>query len=497
VRRSLLLLIASVAVAMTAIACGAFGAGGISERANANPVSARICAHAYVRSYVRAPLRGATTLSTRVSRFRRDHPECTGVLWPRTGALPAFGLVASRAVAELIGSGDHSKVAWDPKRGLWWSANINAHWWQSALALRTLVRYLEHTGNTDPIFQHIILGTYEHNILTPHADATTNFVNKYMDDTVWWGLAWLEAAKYELRYRHDVDHAATFLRLAEWDATAVQNDPKRCGGIEWEIGYPPDTVTSAEYIALTAELYQLRSTGTFADSQLAAQWLSEARSTLDWLVTSRLVNLSAGTVFDKLNGTCSKLIGTPMTYTEGQVAEALVQLGIALHDRSYFAEANRFLKYTISPWSGLVNHGILQEACESWNGMCENSHRAYDLPSYKGIFVQAVYDWSVATGSSAYRSFLLAQAQAVLHNALSDGDRPSECRTPSGCQFGFHWALPVAPIASRIGVTAATQTSAVDALTAVLPGPTVGSEGAGDNVTLARSNSAGGGSRVL
>ena len=102
--------------------------------------------------------------------------------------------------------------------------------------------------------------------------------------------------------------------------------------------------------------------------------------------------------------------------------------------------------------------------------MCDSARNPYNLPAFKGILVQAVDDWSRATGSRAFRSFLVAQAMAVIRNDISDGrDSRAACATPHTCQLGFYWTRPVVPGASRIGVTVATQASAIDALTAVLP----------------------------
>jgi hypothetical protein len=332
------------------------------------------------------------------------------------------------------------------------------------------VRYLERTRNTDPIYQHVILATYARNVLTPHAAATTNFVNKFLDDTAWWGLAWLEAAKYELRYRHDLNYAGTFLRLAEWDATKIADAPKRCGGVEWRLGYPPDTIANSEYAALAGGLYDFRNRpGVFADAQLAAYWLSEARSTLKWLVDSKLVDMRTGIVADTMAGSCRRPLKGPITYTEGQVAEALTQLGMATGDRTYFRQAARFLTYATSRFTELTN-GVLSEPCESRRGRCETHRKKpWDVAAYKGVLMQAVDDWSTATGSSAYRGFVLAQSAAILQNDASDGGvQPGACATPHTCQFGLYWASRVAPGASVIGVTVGTQTSALDVLTAAL-----------------------------
>jgi hypothetical protein len=119
----------------------------------------------------------------------------------------------------------------------------------------------------------------------------------------------------------------------------------------------------------------------------------------------------------------------------------------------------------------MMTAGILHERCETLPGACGSAPRRVNLPAYKGIFVQAVADWSAATGSKAYRRFLLAQASSIVNHDISDGDGTGSCRTPHTCQFGFHWAGPVPGHAAKIGVTASTQASALDALTAVLPRP--------------------------
>lgn len=233
------------AFSFSAITFAAFAAGSVGDGAVGNAGAGHFCAHVHSRARGQRPVTHQMKFEAGRSRLRGEHA-CGGARRPRTGSPPAFSIAARRGIVELIGGGgDDSPVAWDPKRGLWWSKNSPAHWWQSALGLRTLVRYLERTGNTNPVYQQLILAIYSRNVLTPHADATTNFVNRFLDDTAWWGLAWLEAAKYELRYRHDLSDTATFLGLAEWDANAVADAPKRCGGIEWERGYPPDTIATA------------------------------------------------------------------------------------------------------------------------------------------------------------------------------------------------------------------------------------------------------------
>src|SRR5437764_10046393 len=201
--------------------------------------------------------------------------------------LPAGAVLnaATQGMRELLGFGDaHNPLRWDPNQGLWGGYNSYATstkrpaWWQSAIATWTLVRYLEATGSTDPAYQDVLDRTFELNVSTPGSRAPINFANEYMDDTGWWGLAWTEAARYELNVRGDGTLAARYLAVAEWDGNYIARAPRSCGGIVWQLGYPADTISNAEFAALSAELYAIRhGPGTFHDGVKAARWLHQAR----------------------------------------------------------------------------------------------------------------------------------------------------------------------------------------------------------------------------
>jgi hypothetical protein len=364
---------------------------------------------------------------------------------------------------EMLESAPHSPVGWNPKAGLW-GAGIPSYWWQSALGVTTMVRYAERLRTTAPLYQRILLQTYKRNVY----GSRWQFANPYMDDTGWWGLAWLAASQYELYYRHDHRDAARFLSTAEWEARYIAAQPKTCGGIEWSVGAPPNVVTNAVFIALTAELSRYRAGGSFYNPSLATSWLSDAQGTLNWLESSGLVNLTKGSVTDSLNAACHPVGGT-LTYTEGEVAEALTEIGVTLNDSSYYGQAQAFLNYTIGPVSGLTSGGVLQEHCEATLGACSHVQFPLDLPAYKGLFVDAMSDWASATRSTTFNSFLQAQARAVIANAIRGPNNDvTHCATPRTCQFSFHWTGERDP--TPLGITLGGQESALDALTAVLPG---------------------------
>jgi hypothetical protein len=392
--------------------------------------------------------------------------------------LPAGAVLnaASQGVHELLGFGDsNNPLRWDANTGLWggytsYATSSRPAWWQSAIATWTLVRYLEAIGSTNPAYQDVLDRIFELNVSRPGSQAPINFANPYMDDTGWWGLAWTEAARYELNIRGDSALAARYLAAAEWDENYISRAPRSCGGIVWKLGYPADTISNAEFAALSAELYAVRNPpGPFHDDAKAARWLGEARWALSYLQSHGLVNLGAGTVRDSLTRSCHPQSG-PFTYTEGEVADALIQVGAALHNNLYFTRARAFLDYVIGPASGMSRNGTLQERCESHAGMCHGL-RQFDVSSFKGIFAQAVADYDLATGTHSYRPWLQAQAGAILARAVSDGaGRRTGCATPHGCQFGLYWSRDVPPASAPVPISLASQTSALQALTAALAG---------------------------
>jgi hypothetical protein len=406
-------------------------------------------AHAAVRSTLHAPPTGPAADAS--ARLRH-----------------VWSVDTRQGIIELLGTGDGSRVGWN-RHFAEWGGLIGPHWWQSALAMLTAIHYAEQTNWRSPLLEHVIAVTYNKNVWKPKTDEKFDFINQYMDDTVWWGLAWLNASEYELYYRHDVRDAARYLEVAETDATYVARR-RQCGGIVWELGSPAGTITNAEYIALTAELSQYRrSSSTFHNPELADRWLADAQGTLKWLEQTGLVNLGAGTLKDTLaSHRCRTTLGGPLAYTEGEVADALVQMGLAMNDPSYYQTAGRFLRYVLDPAHGFLNHGVLQEHCEA-NAICTHNINRYDITAFKGIFMTAMSDWTMATGSHEFFPFMRTQATEIVRNDIQ-GPAPNDvCPSTHSCQFAFSWSHPfrTTPGPERL-VTVGTQESALGALVAVL-----------------------------
>jgi hypothetical protein len=376
------------------------------------------------------------------------------------------------ALNELIGSGGNSTVSWDPSSGLWDYAPLKEEratgkgrtptWWQSALALDAVVRAATALHSTDSAYQQVIQTTYAQNVSKPGTYAPADFENNYMDDTGWWGIAWAHAARYELRVQHDTSAASTYLSVAEDDARYLEDQPKRCGAasIPFKDGYAPNTITDAEFIVLAAQLGQLRSGHSpLADPGLASEWRTDATRTLSWLESSGLVNLRTGAVRRTQDNHC-RSVGPAQTYTEGEVADALIQVGLLTHDRSDINEAAVFLNRVLEPRHGMLASGVLQEPCEGETRLCLG--QSYNITVFKGLFDDAVADWSAVTGSAAYQPFLAAQAQAIIHNAT--GLTSGACTTASSCQLSMYWARLVPQAHQPIVPTPGSQASGVSAL---------------------------------
>jgi hypothetical protein len=163
------------------------------------------------------------------------------------------------------------------------------------------------------------------------------------------------------------------------------------------------------------------------------------------------------------------------------MAEALIQMGNALHRPAYYRQAERYLNYATTRRESymVTRNGIMQQPCESKRSLCvpkrdrgrlsgSPTETWLDQLSYKGILAQAISDYVSATGSKHFASFLRRQATAIVNNAIRDPQgRPGDCSSPSSCQFVFYWAWPLSPSRPMIANTA-TEMSAIDVLTGVL-----------------------------
>ena len=395
----------------------------------------------------------------------------------KSGRMSRVAGAAEAAARELAGSGDFSRVSWDETTGLWdrqpdpggaagmWTPPM---WWQSALAVTGLVDYLTAAKDTQPAYQRLLADVYSSNVSRPGTLEPRLFENKYMDDTAWWGLAWADAARYELTVAHDSAAASRYAHAAETTASYIYRQPHVCrsGGIDFERGHTPNTLTNAQFIALTAELARLRDTpGPLLDAGKGRAWLADADRDLSWMQSSGLVNMTQGTVRYGYDGSC-RPYGATQTNTQGEMAEALVALGQAAHRPQLVNAAAVFLDRVLSPGLGMLSGGVLQEPCESRRRACAGY--SYNITVFKGMLDRAVRDWSEATRSVAFDWFLEAQARAVIAHAASNGKKTTGCQTPRSCVLGMYWARRISPTRQPKLPNAGSQAAGLEALTSGL-----------------------------
>lgn len=281
----------------------------------------------------------------------------------------------------------------------WWLSS----WWNSAVAVTTLMDHMRRTGRTDHLW--IVDRTYELNrgafpAGVKSSDAIEgNFISRSIDDTGWWALAWVQA--FDLTgNRKYLDAATTIANYMHgfWDTGS-------CGGGVWwdrERTYK-NAVTIGLYIRLTAALHNRLPGDTVWRARATAGW--------NWFAASGMVN-AAGLVNDGIDRACRNNNGTVWTYNQGLAVGGALELWRATGDARHLASARQLADAALNS-AVLVRGGVLTESCDAGTASCDDNQK-----QFKGIFMRYVMDLADATGGGAYRTF--AQVQA---NALWSADR--------------------------------------------------------------------------
>jgi predicted alpha-1,6-mannanase (GH76 family) len=294
---------------------------------------------------------------------------------------------ARPAVDRAGAAADALAHSYDPYPG-WWPSS----WWNSAAALTALVDHGDHR------YDWLVARTFDQNKGTfPAGQRGTdpiegNFESRAVDDSAWWGLAWVAA------YDHTGDRR--YLAMATTIAGYVHRywDPATCGGGVWwdrERTYK-NAVTSGLYLRLAASVHR-RTPGDTA-------WLARTRTAAAWYLGSGLVN-GANLVNDGLTRDCRNNGQTVWTYNQGLAIGGLVEAWRATGDGALLDAARRLADAALT---GLTRDGVLTESCDVGQSTCDDNQK-----QFKGIFSRYLADLAVVTGSSAYQAFAQRQADSI------------------------------------------------------------------------------------
>ncbi|HEY3867943.1 MAG TPA: glycoside hydrolase family 76 protein [Actinocrinis sp.] len=308
-----------------------------------------------------------------------------------------------------------------------WDSSLG---WQDAQALTTLIDYMQLSG--DSTYSYAIADVYNDN-------GANRFTDQYIDDTGWWGMAWLRAYQYTGN--------TAYLQTAEYDDNYMSGYwDSGCGGLWWSTAETNDNAIENElYLELSASLHNAMSGDT--------TYLSRAEQEWTWFSGSGLIN-SKDLVNDGLNvSTCQNNGNPTYTYNQGVVLAGLAQLSLATGNSALITTADGI---ATAATTTLTSNGILVDPCEP-NG-CAN-----DGYSFKGIFVRDLAEFARATGNSAYNGFLDDQEASILGRD-----------TNSSGQSGVYWSGPISALTmpnqqsaadafnATIGLTAGKSSAAVD-----------------------------------
>lgn len=323
--------------------------------------------------------------------------------------------------------------SYDPYNA-WWPSS----WWNSAVALTSMIDYMRATGDTKD--EWIVDRTFQVNkVAFPAGTRSTdpvqgNFITQATDDDEWWALAWIDA--------YDLTGNQTYLNEAITIADYVSTmwSTGTCGGGVWwntQETYK-NAITNTLYIRLTASLHD-RVPGDTA-------WLAKANTAWNWFLSSGMIN-SAGLVNDGLSSSCTNNGQTVWSYNQGMAIGAAVEMYRATGNSADLTKARSLATSAITS-TALVSNGLLTESCDTLTATCDDNQK-----QFKGVFMHYLGELN-DLGGGLYTTFITTQV-----NSLWNSDRNTLN------QFGERWSGQ-SPAADPNVSDWRTQASALEAILA-------------------------------
>ena len=365
-------------------------------------------------------------------------------LTPRANTTPQYLSYAMLALTEL-------EKLYNTTSGLWRTSG----WWNNANIVTMLAVYALANSQarmpTMPIFQNTLTqaaqsqpkearivsqltstNTFKYpdipgGVALPDPKFSDGFLNAYYEDEGWWALAWLKV--YDLT--GDNIYMNNAIGIFQ-DMTAGY--PAKCGGIWWDKNQTANTaITNELFLTLAAQLANRAANRNYYLQWALTQW--------QWFEGSGLIN-AQNNVNDGIDlSTCTSDDGFFWSYNHGVIIGGLLELYQANANSTYITIAENIAIAAMTELSD--SKGILQEKCEPNCGS--------DAPQFKGILMRNLQYLQQASPNDTIKDFVQTNA-----NAIWSRDQGSNQT------LGLTWSGPPGRM------TAATQSSALDALVAAV-----------------------------
>jgi predicted alpha-1,6-mannanase (GH76 family) len=223
--------------------------------------------------------------------------------------------------------------------------------------------------------------------IPPRASYGTEFRNEYLDDSAWWGIAWLKMYDRTRNPKYLVTARAIQAHMARnWR-------PEKGGGIMWcedEDKCHPNAITNSLFIILSARLFERTQEQPF---------LKSAEQTMEWCRAQALYD---GTAVVDAPGHK----GDYWTYNQGAYLGALVALYRATAKADYLEEAAKAADTILAKSGDVLPSGVIFEKLGT---------KGWDPGLFKGVFARYLGQLRDALRAAKRHPEIVAKIHAVLH----------------------------------------------------------------------------------